>query len=243
MGGTPGTKEVHDEPEAVRARYARRSGLEPGRYSPLNPAVYMSMQERERALIRWILEAGLVPLADKRLLEIGCGAGGNLLQLIRLGFSPENLVGNELLEERAELARFLLPQATRILQGDACALDLPSETFDIVFQSTVFTSLLDDGFQARLADQMWRLVKPGGGVLWYDFVYNNPRNPDVRGVPVPRIRELFPEGRMTCRRVTLAPPLARVATRLHPRFYAVFNLPLLRTHVLCWIVKDRAGCP
>ena len=22
---------------------------------------------------------------------------------------------------------------------------------------------------------MWALVKPGGGVLWYDFVYNNPR--------------------------------------------------------------------
>jgi hypothetical protein len=24
---------------------------------------------------------------------------------------------------------------------------------------------------------MWALTKPGGGILWYDFVYDNPRNP------------------------------------------------------------------
>jgi SAM-dependent methyltransferase len=200
----------------------------------------MSMQERERALISWIAAAEFVTLADKQVLEVGCGTGGNLLQLIRLGFSPENLVGNELLEERAARARFQLPQATRILEGDACALDLPPESFDIVFQSTVFTSILDDGFQARLADRMWQLAKPGGGVLWYDFIYDNPRNPDVRGVPVAHIRDLFPAGRMTCWQVTLAPPVARAVTRWHPRLYDVINLlPFLRSHVLCWIVKNR----
>ena len=30
---------------------------------------------------------------------------------------------------------------------------------------------------------MWAAVKPGGGVLWYDFTVDNPRNADVRGVP------------------------------------------------------------
>jgi hypothetical protein len=43
---------------------------------------------------------------------------------------------------------------------------------------------------------------------------------------------------MTARRVTLAPPLARALTRVHPALYTAFNaLPLLRTHLLCWIVK------
>jgi SAM-dependent methyltransferase len=233
-------KEGHQaELDAVRSRYDRRAAQAPGRYSPLNPSVYMSMQERERGLIRWIKAMGLEPLADKRLLEIGCGTGANLLQLIRLGFSPENLVGNELLAERADRARFLLPQATRVLEGDACALELPPASFDVVFQSTVFTSILDDGFQAELAGQMWRLAKPQGGVLWYDFIHDNPRNPDVRGIPVSRIRELFPHGRLTTWRVTLAPPLSRLVTRLHPGLYQAFNmLPFLRSHVLCWIAKD-----
>ena len=107
-----------------------------------------------------------------------------------------------------------------------------------MFQSVVFSSLLDDAFQNDLAARMWSWVRPGGGVLWYDFTYDNPRNPDVRGVKVKRIRELFPQGEMTVKRVTLAPPISRRACRIHPGLYAVLNaIPLLRTHVLCWIRK------
>jgi hypothetical protein len=102
----------------------------------------------------------------------------------------------------------------------------------------VFSSLLDAPFQWRLAQTMWRWVRPGGGVLWYDFTVDNPRNADVRGVPVARIRELFPNGLVRYQRVTLAPPLARRVCALHPALYPVFNvIPLLRTHVLAWIEK------
>ena len=112
----------------------------------------------------------------------------------------------------------------------------------IVWQSTVFSSLLDDGFQQQLAAAMWRWVAPGGGVLWYDFTVNNPRNPDVRGVPLARLRQLFPQATLSHRRVTLAPPLARPLCRLHPGLYPLANaLPLLRTHVLAWLAKPAAG--
>jgi hypothetical protein len=108
----------------------------------------------------------------------------------------------------------------------------------VVLQSLVFSSILDDAFQAALARRMWQLVRPGGGVLWYDFVYDNPANPDVRGVPVRRVRELFPEAAIVIRRVTLAPPISRRVCRIHPAAYGVFNaLPFLRTHVLCWLSK------
>jgi len=62
-------------------------------------------------------------------------------------------------------------------------------------------------------------VRPGGGVLWYDFTVNNPRNPDVRGVPIRRVRALFPQGRMQAQRVTLAPPIARAVTHVHASLY------------------------
>lgn len=77
-----------------------------------------------------------------------------------------------------------------------------------------------------------------GGVLWYDFIYNKKENPHVRGVPVYVIRELFPEGRVRFWRLTLAPPIARFVTQIWPGLYTVFSMiPLLRTHVLCWIQK------
>ena len=110
--------------------------------------------------------------------------------------------------------------------------------FDIVCQSTVFSSILDDGLQQRLAAAMWRWVRPGGGVLWYDFTHNNPSNRDVRGMRLVRVRELFPSGDIRYRRVTLAPPIARRVGRIHPSLYTAFNaFPFLRTHVLCWIGK------
>jgi len=60
----------------------------------------------------------------------------------------------------------------------------------------------------------------------------------VCGVPLARVRALFPQGRITARRLTLAPPLARAACRVHPALYGALNLlPLLRTHVLAWIEK------
>lgn len=52
------------------------------------------------------------------------------------------------------------------------------------------------------------------------------------------MQALFPQGRITARRVTLAPPLARALVRVHPGLYGLFNsVPWLRTHILCWIEK------
>jgi SAM-dependent methyltransferase len=225
------------EIDRIRERYARRRGRE-ATWDNLAPDTYLPMQEKERALIRWLGSCGIVPLTQRRLLDIGCGNGGDLLGLIRLGFEPANLVGCELLEHRAHAARRRLPAALRIECGDALVAPLEEGSFDVVMQSTVFTSLLDADFQQRLADRMWSLARPGGGILWFDFVYDNPSNPDVRGVPRRRIRELFPHGEMRCWRVTLAPPIARRVTRIAPALYGALDaFPFLRTHVLCWIAK------
>ncbi len=229
--------QYHGEPSAVAERYARRGATD--RYSMLRPEVWLSVQERQRAMLRLFRQLGFTDLSNLHLLEVGCGAGDNLLELLRLGFAPAHVQGAELLPERLDQARERLPAAVALHGGDASTLALAPQSLDIVFQSTVFSSLLDAAFQQRLAEAMWRWVKPGGGVLWYDFTVDNPRNPDVRGVPLRRVQALFPGSRLAACRVTLAPPLARLACRLHPRLYPVLNtLPLLRTHRLAWIEKS-----
>ncbi len=227
-----------NEPQSVRERYARRDAHDM-RYSLLTPAALLALQERQRAMMALFARLGHADLSALRLLEVGCGTGSNLVECLHMGFMPENLSGIELLPERFAVARARLPEAVSLLQGDAVALAPAVASVDIVLQATVFSSLLDDGFQQRLADVMWQAIKPGGGVLWYDFTVDNPRNRDVRGVPMKRVRQLFPQGRMTARRITLAPPIARAVSRVHPALYTLFNtLPVLRTHVLCWIAKD-----
>jgi SAM-dependent methyltransferase len=224
------------EADAVAERYARRQGA--GRYSLLHPEVMHAVQERQRALLGLLARAGLHDLAALRLLEVGCGAGGNLLELLRLGFVPAHLSGIELLPERLAMARSVLPEAVHLSGGDALQAHVAAQSLDIVFVSTVFSSLLDDGYQQRLADALWSWLKPGGALLWYDFIVDNPRNPDVRGVPLQRLRALFPQGQLSYRRVTLAPPLARALARVHPCLLPVANsLPWLRTHVLAWVAR------
>lgn len=225
-----------NEPDAVAGRYARRA--ESDRYSPLRPEVNRLLQQRRRALLGLFEAAGVADVRALRLVEVGCGSGGNLLELLQLGFAPAHLTGIELLPERWAQARARLPAALPLLQGDATQAPIAPASQDLVMQATVFSSLLDAGFQQRLADAMWRWLKPGGAVIWYDFTLDNPRNRDVRGVPLKRVRALFPQARIRARRVTLAPPLARAACRVHPGLHDALNLlPFLRTHVLAWISK------
>ncbi len=235
----PQDPEVPPETLAVAARYARRhSG---SLYSILRPEVVQSTQEWQRQMLYLLGDVcgySDADLSRLRLVDVGCGYGGHLLDFLRFGFAPQNLTGVELLADRAVAAVAKLPQSLHVHHGDASAAPLPANSQDIVFQSVVFSSLLDDAFQQALAQRMWSWLRPGGGVMWYDFVYDNPSNRDVRGVPLKRIRALFPQGRVTCRRVTLAPPISRRVCRITPLAYPLFNaLPFLRTHLLCWIQK------
>lgn len=233
---------MNEEIRAVAERYARRQSLG-DRYGPLRPEVRQEQADRLEALLallarRAAQDAEWPALAGLRVAEVGCGDGSQLLQLLQLGFEPGLLTGLELLPERVQAARRRLPAAVQLVEGDALAAGIDPGSQHLVMVNTVFSSLLDPTFQERLADAMWSWLRPGGAVVWYDFTWDNPANPDVRGVPLSRLARLFPHGRHTHLRLTLAPPLARRAAAVHPVLARALNLlPLLRTHVMAWIEK------
>lgn len=230
----------HDpgEIDRIKERYKRRDEQNFTRYSILNQDILKIQQEKERAFVRWIKYACFSNIDQLKLLEIGSGYGGNLLEFIKLGFSPENLLGNDIISKRIEISRSKLPSSVKIIEGDAAALNLPANTFDIVFQSMVFSSILENELKLKLANKMWNLVKQGGGILWYDFIYNNPQNKDVKGIPVKLLSRYFPSNEIKIWKITLAPPIARLVSKVNPNFYNLLNMfPILRTHVLCWIKK------
>lgn len=220
------------EEERIRLAYAVRSAKDP-RYSMFSPSHLFRVQECEKEVLTLLTGAGMTDLGDARILEVGCGTGTWLRDFVRWGASPNNLFGIDLLSERVAQARLLCPAGTIIRQGSAAAVDLPDASFDIVLQSTVMTSVLDDRMRRQIASEMLRLVKQTGFILWYDFYVNNPRNPDVRAVRRTEIGQLFPNCRVSLRRVTLAPPLTRaLAGRSWLATYALSHIPWLCTHYL-----------
>lgn len=230
----------NSELDRLKERYARRSVAGLGSiYDPVLPVNVCFRQERELAtlsLLRGWLNGR--KMSDLSVLEVGCGNGINLLQMISLGVDPSRVVANEFLPERLKVARHRLPAAVRVVGGDAAELKQTPATIDLVIQATVFSSIIDDNTRRGIARRMWSLLKEDGAILWYDFTYNNPRNPDVRGVRMREIRELFPDAAFRVKRITLAPPLARrVAPISRHAYNFLAGLGLFNTHIVALLVK------
>lgn len=166
------------------------------------------------------------------LLEIGAGNGTNAEIFLNLGFKIQNISFNELLTERILAIKSNYPK-NNVFEGNAIEIDIDKK-FDIIFQSTVFTSILNQVDREKLAEKMLSLLKPNGIILWYDFIYNNPKNKDVRKVDVKELKILFAKSsNIYYKKITLAPPIGRQVKM----FYKLFNVPFLRSHILAIIKK------
>jgi len=237
------------ETERILAEYGRRAATIPAdRYSLQRPENLFAHQQRSRRLVKLLVERRLLPFGSTALLDVGCGNGQHLLDFISWGADRRTLAGIDLIEARIARAAERLGSRSRdgdgapdLRLGDASRLPWPSSQFDIVHQSTVFTSVLDPATKERMASEMLRVLKPGGTVIWYDFLFDNPSNPNVRGVSAPEIRRLFPGCDVTLERVTLAPPIAR---RLVPVSWlaaaALERLTVLNTHYIGAIRKPAS---
>ncbi|MPZ48538.1 MAG: methyltransferase domain-containing protein [Dehalococcoidia bacterium] len=222
--------------EAARVRevYARRAerGLD-SRYDYWLPANLFIHQGRERALIAALDDAALLPLTGRRILDAGCGNGAVLHDMQRYGAQAQDLCGVDLLPDRVDRARELLPGAD-IEVADAQSLPHEDAAFDVVLGFTLLSSVLDETIRQRIAAAMTRVTKPGGLIVLYDF-WTNPTNRDARPLRRDDVRRLFSGHPIAFRGVTLAPPLVRTLIGLpggRLACSALEVLPFLRTHFI-----------
>jgi len=229
-----------DNPEVERIRKVYQEYREARRQvlwrqeNPGNAAIY---RERQKAAYEMLGQAGFLPLQGKKILEVGCGSGKVLADLLEWGANPSDLYGVDLLVGRIEEARVSYPQM-HFECVNAENLPYPDEMFDLVLFFTVFSSILDAQMRQNVAREAIRVLKRGGAILWYDFRYNNPANPHVRGVKQEDIEGLFPGFILTLRTVTLLPPLARRLGKATPFLYPVLRkISFLCTHYIGLLVK------
>src|SRR5262245_35176694 len=110
------------EEERIRKVYVRRQQSIPlERYARTDPFVLCSTHERELEMASLFRSEGLTSLRGLKILDVGCGAGDTMRQLLEYSASPELLTGIDLLDHKVDLALHLAPQL-RVIRGSATRL-------------------------------------------------------------------------------------------------------------------------
>ncbi|HHJ19383.1 MAG TPA: class I SAM-dependent methyltransferase [Gammaproteobacteria bacterium] len=192
---------------------------------------------RDRALYNLLKKYDLLPLADKKIIDFGCGTCARLRELIRFGATPENLYGIDLSKERIAICQKFSPNIN-VQVGSCIATGYPDDTFDIVINSTMMSSILDNTIAQDIADEMCRVLKPSSGViLWYDMRFDNPWNKDVRGYSREAIQHLFSGYSIDLRSISLPSRFGSIVESVPSLYHLMHIFPFLRTHYFGVIKK------
>jgi ubiquinone/menaquinone biosynthesis C-methylase UbiE len=142
-----------DHGRRVRARYDRLAGVYDRRWSR-----YIAATTRE-TLARLALEPG------DRVLDLGCGTGALLRELVLQG-EPARLRGVDLSPAMLAQARATLPGAVSLVAGDAVALPLAASSVDVVVSGSSFHFWAQPD---RGLEEIRRVLRPGGRLVMTDW--------------------------------------------------------------------------
>jgi SAM-dependent methyltransferase len=231
------TGSIDKEESRIRDVYTERDRLGQWWRDKLSLTL-VEAHELERDFAAFLEQSGVTSLEGLKILDVGCGTGGWLLRLIQWGANAENLAGIDLLEDRVERARTRLPDFVDLRCGSATDLPWSDGTFHLVYQSVVFSSVLDPQVRKRIAGGMLRVTKPGGLVISHDLRIGNPRNRNVVGIGKRELSRLFNGRRLTLKSTTLAPPIARRLARYSEiACILLAKVPFMRTHYFASVTK------
>jgi ubiquinone/menaquinone biosynthesis C-methylase UbiE len=165
------------------------------------------------------------------ILDAGCGTGWFLRALADAGVEPARLHGIDIQPERIAAAQRAVPGAA-IETGDAQRLPFADESFTVVLQLTLLSSLGSHRDIREALGEGMRVLAPGGLLLVYEPRVPNPLNrhtllvgnSDLDAAGVSPRQELS---------LTVLPALARrLGRRTGTGYERLARLPFLRTHRL-----------
>ena len=117
-----------------------------------------------KGIVRWVENhrtSAVLRCIDARpehaVLDVGCGTGIILSQV-----KSQQRVGIDLSRYMVSRARERLGASAQILLGDAEELPFPSQSFDRVIASSLFSHVLHPD---RVAAELKRVLKPGGRIV------------------------------------------------------------------------------
>jgi ubiquinone/menaquinone biosynthesis C-methylase UbiE len=190
-----------------RSRWPEASRDLAYRWHPRNAIAIAYRHQRERAVVAALDQ--LPSLDQLEILDVGCGTGANLRFLVECGAAASRVHGIDVIAERVAVSQEKNPSIDVRVAG---ATNLPFEdaSVDLATQFVAFSSMPEG--RRTAADEITRVVRPGGALLWYDVVRPAPgRIPD--GIPVDAVQRLFPQFDLVMTRMVHSRLTSRLARR------------------------------
>ena len=121
-------------------------------------------------------------LPGETVLDIGCGAGTDLLIAARRVGPNGRAIGIDMTEAMRDRALWCAAAAgltnVEVHRADATALPLPDASIDVVISNGVLNLVPE---KDRAFTEIWRVLRPGGRLQLGDIVLNSPISAEARG--------------------------------------------------------------
>jgi ubiquinone/menaquinone biosynthesis C-methylase UbiE len=190
---SPTSRTENTEIDRIRSKYEARDAAMPfddwkkNIYHPRHPLGKLFHEHNHNLLVKALNHLD-IDLQKQHVLDVGCGYGHWLRYLVELGAEPGRLTGIDLSRERIEIAHKQNP-GIHWIHGNSEDLPFPSNSFDLIMQVVVFSSVLDPDVRKHLASEMKRVTKQNGYILWID--HKKSFSGELSGFSKSQVLELF----------------------------------------------------
>ena len=204
-------------------------------WHPRNPISIYYRHVQERTLVSMLNELDL-EIREINILDVGSGSGSLLRFFTSLGSDPRLLHGVDLIPERGSAAQKFGPKYINYSVCDAQFLPYTSSSFDLTCLFTVFSSIWDEGLKMSIAQEITRVLKDNGYLIWYDMCYSKSAN--TKSISFSETKSLFPNLEVVYRKKLHASLTSRLAKYSFLICDVLDALPFIRkTHNLCLLKK------
>jgi ubiquinone/menaquinone biosynthesis C-methylase UbiE len=195
------------------------------------PSVAFFRRRKWKAIRELVAELSPVRGA-RRFLDLGAWNGVDTVHLLDMCPEGGTVVALDLLEHPLRKARQLSARLDCVV-AHASSLPFPNDAVDLIYQSTMLSSVLSSVRRTAILGEIRRVLAPGGLFISFDMRYTMPLNRGVRRVSLAELKAFFREWSSKARTTTLLPPLLRrLAPLSETACAALESIPVLRSHLL-----------
>ena len=194
-------------------------------------------KERDKQIYQFLINNKNFSKKNK-ILDFGCGEGFIMKQLVSWGADQNQLIGVDISEERIKKAKLRFKSLRFLHINDK--LPFSDNKFNIIVASTVFSSIIGNSNRVFWAQEIDRVLKKDGAIIFYDMKVNNPFNFKTNKISKNELKHLFKKYNIKTKTLTVLPHLSRIISIVSPNIYPLLTkLSFLHTHYISELIREN----